>query len=63
MAKRDSGLIKSPAEMQRRESCEPPKGTRTNGAVGYGVPERTHSKSAEAEVTYDHNSPSKKGDL
>ena len=55
-------IIQSPAAI-RGSSCEPPKGTKTNGAVGYDVPTRTPSKNAEAEVTYDKNSPEKKGAL
>ncbi|HLZ39396.1 MAG TPA: hypothetical protein VKQ11_00445 [Candidatus Sulfotelmatobacter sp.] len=63
MAKYEKDLITSPSAFKREESCKPPKGTQVNGAVGYGVPERTHSKNAVEEVTYDHNSPEKKGDL
>ncbi|HKT90087.1 MAG TPA: hypothetical protein VJQ59_16700 [Candidatus Sulfotelmatobacter sp.] len=62
MAKYESGMITSPASI-KGEACNPPKGTHVNGAVGYGVPERTPSKGAVPEVTYDHNSPDKKGDL
>jgi len=62
MAKYQKDLIKTPAEF-KKGSCNPPKGSEVNGAVGYGVPERTHSKNAVPEVTYDHNSPSEKGEL
>ena len=62
MAKYEKDLIKTPSAF-KGESCNPPKGTAVNGAVGYGVPERTHSPNAAPEVTYDHNSPSGKEDL
>lgn len=48
-------IIHSPVEGTPSPSCDPSGHVVTDGKVGPGLPERTHSPHAEREVFYDQN--------